>query len=124
MGIREYRDTDKDIHERIYRFVIHCFKDVVKKIPKTVENIPIIGQLSDSLTSMGANDQEADAAGSKKDFMAKFTIVRKETKETHYWLRIVRDLELVPRNVVEVYIKESDEILHVVSAIIRNVSRT
>ena len=64
--MNQYRGTEKDIHVRIYRFIIGCFRDVVKKIPKSTENIPIIGQLSSSLTSMGANDQEADAAGSKK----------------------------------------------------------
>jgi len=67
--MNKYRNTEKDIHKRIYKFILGCFKDVVKKIPKTTENIPIISQLSSSLTSMGANDQEADASGSKKDFI-------------------------------------------------------
>lgn len=122
MGIRQYRDTDKDIHKRIYGFVIGCFRDVVKKIPKSPENLSIISQLSSSLTSMGANDQEADAAGSKKDFVAKFTIVRKETKETKYWLRVVRDLGLVSNKTMEQYINECHEILLIVSKIISNIS--
>ncbi len=84
--MNKYRGTEKDIHTRIYKFVINCFRDVVKKIPKTTENIPIINQVSSSLTSIGANDQEADATTSKKDFIAKYSIARKETKETKYWL--------------------------------------
>ena len=78
--MNKYRNTPQDIHVRIYRFIIGCFRDVVKKIPKTTENLPIISQLSSSLTSMGANDQEADATSSKKDFIAKYSIVKKETK--------------------------------------------
>ena len=104
----------------MYRFIIGCFKDVVKKIPKTTENLPIISQLSSSLTSMGANDQEADATTSKKDFIAKYSIVKKETKETKYWLSFVKDVEFVNKTIVEPYIKECQEILLIVSAIIEN----
>lgn len=121
--MNSYRDTKKDIHKRIYQFVLGCFQDIVKKIPKSVENIPVIQQVSASLTSMGANDQEADAAGSKRDFVAKFMIVRKETKETHYWLSFVRDAKLFPETqTIDRYINESHEILLIVSAIIKKLS--
>ena len=113
-----YRNTDKDIHVRMYRFVIGCFRDVVKKTPKTPENIPIIGQISASLTSMGANDTEADAASSKRDFIAKYTIVRKETRETYYWLCMIRDTGILDRTLVEPYINECGEIRNIVSSII------
>ena len=121
--MNQYRGTEKDIHVRIYRFIIGCFRDVVKKIPKSTENIPIIGQLSSSLTSMGANDQEADAAGSKKDFIAKYQIVKKETKETIYWLSFAKDAKLLMIEALSVYIEEGKEILLVVSKIIENTRR-
>lgn len=118
--MNKYKGTNKDIHSRIYYFVVNCFKNVVKKIPKTTENIPIISQLSSSLTSMGANDQEADGASTKKDFIAKYYIVKKETKETKYWLSIVADCFLVSKEIVLPYIQECQEILMVVSKIINN----
>lgn len=118
--MNKYANTEKDIHTRIYRFIIGCFRDVVKKIPKTVENLPIINQVSSSLTSMGANDQEADAANSKKDFVAKYAIVKKETKETKYWLSFIKDSGLVLASVVEPNIRECQEILLIVSKIINN----
>lgn len=118
--MNRYANTEKDIHKRIYRFIINCFRDAVKKIPKNHENLPIISQLSSSLTSMGANDQEADAAFSKKDFIAKYSIVKKETKETYYWLSFVRDTQLVEQNIVDRYITECQEILLIVSKIIQN----
>ncbi len=96
--MNKYLNTDKDIHIRIHKFVVNCFVNIVRKIPKTTENIPIIQQISASLTSMGANDQEADAADSNRDFIAKYTIVRKETKETKYWLSIVSDTGILERN--------------------------
>ncbi|MCR4277007.1 MAG: four helix bundle protein [Candidatus Roizmanbacteria bacterium] len=121
--MNKYKNTPQDIHKRIYNFVVNCFRDVVKKIPKTVENIPIIQQISSSLTSMGANDQEADASATKKDFLAKYTIVRKETKETKYWLSFIRDSFLLSEQVVNLYIQECHEILMIVSKIINNTNK-
>lgn len=109
-----------DIHARIYRFILTCFRDVVRKIPKSTENIPIISQLSSSLTSVGANDQEADASATKKDFIAKYTIVRKEAKETQYWLSFIQDSGIVPFEVVKSYTNECHEILMIVSKILQN----
>jgi len=118
--MNQYRDTEKDIHKRIYRFVIDCFQSIVKKIPKSPENNPIIGQISSSLTSMGANDNEADAAFSKKDFVAKYTIVRKETRETYYWLSVIRDTQIESALIIDPRLKECKEIQNIVSTIIEN----
>lgn len=118
--MNKYRNTPQDIHTRIYRFIIAVFREVIKKIPKNTESLPIISQLSSSLTSMGANDQEADATSSRRDFIAKYSIVKKETKETKYWLSFVRDAELVNKTVVDPYIQECQEILLIVSVIIEN----
>lgn len=116
--MNKYRNTQKDIHSRIYRFVSNCFIEIVKKIPKSAENMSIITQISSSLTSIGANDQEADGAGSKKDFIVKYVIVKKETKETKYWLTLIKDCQLIHSSVLIPYIQECEEILLVVSAII------
>ena len=118
--MNKYKGTEKDIHRRIYRFVLDCFRDVVQKILRKPENIPIIEQLASSLTSIGANDREADAAGSRKDFIAKYTIVRKETNETLFWLSLVHDLILVNQKTVSQYLVEGEEILNIVSSIIKN----
>lgn len=121
--MNKYLGTEKDIHLRIHKFVVECFVNVVRKIPKTTENIPIISQISASLTSMGANDQEADAADSKKDFVSKYKIVKKETKETKYWLTIIDDTGVLDGKIVQPNIKESQEILLIVSKIILNSKR-
>lgn len=121
--MNKYRNTEKDIHARIYRFILNVFRDVVRKIPKSTENITIISQLSSSLTSIGANDQEADASGSKKDFIAKYMIVKKESNETKYWLSLVRDCGLLSPSLVEPYVRECQEILLIVSKILENSRR-
>lgn len=118
--MNKYRDTDKDIHKRIYKFVVDCFKNIVRKIPKTKENLPIIEQICSSLTSIGANDQEADGASSSKDFIAKYMIVRKEAKETKYWLSFIKDTEILPAIIVDPHVQECHEIQMIISKIIEN----
>ena len=69
---------------------------------------------------MGANDQEADAADSNKDFVARYKIVKKEAKETKYWLRIVSDTGILDESLIDPYLSECQEILLIVSKIILN----
>lgn len=49
---------------------------------------PIINQLIRSPTSIGANYMEANGAGSIKDFANKINIVKKECRETKFWIRM------------------------------------
>ncbi len=108
----------RDIHERIYQFSIRVLK-LTKKLPHTPENIIIIQQITKSATSMGANDQEADGTDSRKDFIAKYSIVRKEGKETNYWLRIINDTNFsLDLNEMSYLQQEGKEIVKIVSAII------
>jgi hypothetical protein len=78
-----------DLEERTGRF-----GEVVIEFVKTLErneiNRPLIGQLVDAGTSVGANYMEADGAESKKDFRHKIAICKKEAKETKHWLRMIR----------------------------------
>lgn len=63
--------------------------DFLKKVPENSITKPIINQLIRSGTSIGANYCEADEANSKKDFINKVCISKKETKETKYWLELL-----------------------------------
>lgn len=117
------RDSEKDIHKRIYKFVVDCFNNVVKIIPKSKENLSIIEQIGSSLTSIGANDQEADGASSSRDFIAKYMIVRKEAKETKYWLSLIKDTKILSEIIISPYIQECHEIQMIISKIIQNVQQ-
>lgn len=118
----EKKQYAKDIHERIYEFVIRVI-NITKILPKTPQNEVIIYQLTKSATSMGANDQEADGAESKKDFISKYTIVKKENKETNYWLRLIFDTNPeIAAHMVGLR-EEGLEILRIISAIILNSKR-
>ena len=112
----------QDIHERIYQFVLRVL-NLTKSLPKTTQNLVLIAQITRSVTSMGANDQEADGTDSRKDFIAKYSIVRKEGKETNYWLRLIADTNTAFRNRMESLIQEGKEIVKIVSTIILNTKR-
>lgn len=109
----------RDIHDRIYKFVIRVLK-LIKQLPKTPENLIIIGQIARSVTSMGANDREADGTTTKKDFIHKYSIVRKEGKETDYWLNIIADTNPNFKPRMKDLISEGIEIIKIVSTIIYN----
>ena len=113
---------EKDIHKRIYNFVIRVIK-LTKVLPKNPQNDVIIYQIVKSATSMGANDQEADGAESKLDFIAKYTIVKKETKETNYWLRVIEDTNPGFSERILDLKQEGIEILLIVSAIVINTKK-
>jgi four helix bundle protein len=106
----------KDIHERIYEFVVRVLS-FTKSLPKTPQNLILSNQITRSVTSIGANDQEADGTDSRKDFIAKYCLVRKEGKETNYWLRLIKDTNDSNPEILYL-IQEGKEIVKIVSAII------
>ena len=80
-----------DLEERTYCFA----RDVrlfVKALGSTISNIEDAKQVVRSSGSVGANYIEANEALSKKDFLMRAKICRKEAKESAYWLRLIGDL--------------------------------
>ena len=77
-----------DLEERTARFGEDII-EFAKKIPKNVITIPLIGQLVKATTSVGANYCEANDAESRKDFMHKIGICKKESRESKHWLRMI-----------------------------------
>ncbi len=110
-----------DIHKRTFDFVIEVLKSI-KYIPVSVENKIIVNQLIRSVTSCGANDQEADGVSTKRDFIHCYTIVRKELKETKYWLSVLSALDPKLKTRFSSLIVENDELVKIISTIIKNAS--
>ena len=119
----QYQISNKkyDIHDRIFEFIIKVI-ELTKVLPKNAQNLIIISQILRSVTSMGANDQEADGASSRKDFLHCYTIVRKEGKETVFWLRLIQKTNPMV-SIVESLILEGNEIVAIISTIIKNTNR-
>ena len=108
-----------DIHSRIFTFVIATLK-FIKYVPPTTENKIIVNQLVRSATSVGANDQEADGVSSRRDFIHCYTVVRKELKETHYWLSLLSELDAKLKTRLEKLLDENSQLIKIISSIIGN----
>ena len=77
-----------DLEERTAKFAEDVI-DLMKKLPNNPINSRLISQCIGAAGSMGANYCEANEAESKKDFIHKIGISKKETKETRHWLRLL-----------------------------------
>ncbi|MDD5135887.1 MAG: four helix bundle protein [Candidatus Omnitrophica bacterium] len=76
-----------DLEDRTFKFAKRVIA-YVDKLQKTVSSIETGKQLVRSAGSIGANYIEANEALSKKDFVMRIKISRKEAKESNYWLRL------------------------------------
>ena len=76
-----------DLEERTLKFAKEVIA-FVKEMPRSMANTEITKQLIRSSGSIGANYIEANESLSKKDFLMRIKICRKESKETIYWLKL------------------------------------
>ena len=77
-----------DLGDRTFLFAKNV-RGLVKKIPKNIRNAEDGKQVVRSSGSVGANSIEANETLSKKDFIMRIKISRKEAKESRYWLRLL-----------------------------------
>lgn len=97
---------------RVVRLCVYLEKQ--GRVSRTLAN-----QLLRSGTSIGANIEEAQAGQSKADFIAKMSIARKEARETHYWLRLLKESEIIPELRLFEITKDADEIIRILTAIVK-----
>ncbi|MFC1510438.1 four helix bundle protein [Candidatus Omnitrophota bacterium] len=82
-----------DLAERTFNFSKRV-RVFIKNIPKTIMGIEDTKQLVRSSGSVGANYIEAEECLSKKDFVMRIKISRKEAKESVYWLKLLEPKEV------------------------------
>ncbi len=106
-----------NLEDRTYNFA----KDIryfIQKIPKKLTNIDDCKQLIRSSGSIGANYIEANESLSKKDFIMRIKISKKEAKESIYWLNLLVIENESMENTRNKLIKESTEIMKILGAIL------
>lgn len=113
---------ERDVEQRTFEFSLRIVR-LCKALQKDRVGKILMNQVLRSGTSIGANVEEAQGAQSKADFIAKTSIARKEARETRYWLRIITESELQPREMMPPITQEAEEIMKIVSAIIVSARR-
>lgn len=92
----------------------------LKSLPQNNINNPLISQLVRSATSIGANYMEADCAESKKDFIHKIGICKKESKESTHWLHMIAVANDDKNEVCRKLWKEAHELTLIFSSIAKS----
>jgi four helix bundle protein len=107
-----------DIKERTFAFALKII-NFANSIDFRNEVLRTLGrQLLRSGTAIGANVEEAQAGQSRADFISKYAIALKESRETGYWLRLLKEAGLSPQGDWEALLQEADEIARIIGAII------
>ena len=94
--------------------IIEAYKSL-----KNNKEYEIGSQLLRCGTSIGANIEEALAGYSSKDFTAKMSIASKEAREVNYWLRLIKESEIIKLSNINELILESEELIKILTAIVK-----
>lgn len=114
------REKIFDLEERTAKFGEQILV-FAKKTRDDIINRPLISQLIRSGTSVGANYMEACGGESKKDFMHKIGICKKEAKETMHWLRMIATVNGDKKDERRLLWKEAHELVLIFSKIYRSI---
>jgi four helix bundle protein len=70
-------------------------------------------------TSIGSNAEEAQDAQSKRDFIAKLSVSRKEARETVWWIRLALRTQVVTNDEIEWEVAEAGQLRAMIVAAIK-----
>ncbi len=106
-----------DLEDRTLKFA-RQIREFIKKLLKNIANIEDSKQLIRSSGSVGANYIEANESLSKKDFLMRIKISRKEIKESRYWLKFVEVKSALLEEIRDRLIEEATELMKMFGSIV------
>lgn len=106
-----------DLEDRTLAFAAKV-RDFVRKIPRTISSIEDAKQIVRSSGSVGANYIEACESLSKKDFLMRIKICRKEAKESCYWLNLLTTTDDVLEKERKNLLQEATELRKIFGSIV------
>jgi len=107
-----------DLEDRTLEFARRV-REFIRMVPKNLISNEDSRQVVRSSGSVGANYIEANEALSKKDFLMRIKICRKEAKESRYWLRLLNQPDVKPKALRKHLENESQELTNIFGAILR-----
>lgn len=110
-----------DLVDRTFDFAVKVIR-LLQKIKYSKENDVIRHQLAKASTSIGANYEESQGAYSREDFAYKMSICFREARESNYWLRIIKAVEIASGDELEYLLKESVELRKIFSSITKRMN--
>lgn len=107
---------DNVVQIKSYAFAVRIVK-IFNYLSEEQKEYVLSKQLLRCGTSIGANIEEAIGGQSEKDFFAKLTISYKEARETHYWIRLLKDTDYLSIEEADSLLKDVDELLRIIGSI-------
>jgi len=105
------RTKSFDFALRILRLHRHLIKESKEFV--------LAKQVLRSGTSVGANIEEANQGQSDADFVHKLSIALKEASETNYWLRLLRDGDILDAKLANSILSDCEELQRMLTASIK-----
>jgi len=106
------------LKDKAYKFALRIVK-LYQYLADEKKEFVMSKQILRSGTSIGANIEEANQAQSKIDFIHKLSISQKESFETHYWLRLLRDSDFLNEKLADSLLKDCEEIQKLITSSIK-----
>ena len=108
------------ILEKSFNFAVRIIRFYKIKSPVYYNLNPLFKQLLRSGTSIGANVSEAQSAFTKKDFINKLGISLKESRETEYWLRLLKESAVISEKEFQSLFVDCEELSKLLTSIIKS----
>ena len=109
----------RDINNRTFSFACRTVK-LYQYLAKQKYASEVLGrQLLRSGTAIGANLEEARAGQSRADFVSKCNIALKEARETHYWLRLLKETKIIAAEKINNLLGEANELVAILTSIVK-----
>ena len=106
------------ISSRAYGFALQVIR-LTSLLPRTPANLILIRQVIRSVTSIGANIEEALGDHTKADFAYSMNVSKKEARETRYWLRMLADTNLDYQKELNILLQECEELINILTKIVK-----
>ncbi|MCI0406213.1 MAG: four helix bundle protein [candidate division Zixibacteria bacterium] len=105
----------EELKQRTKRFALRVVT-LFRSLPRTEEARVIGKQVLRSGTSAAANYRAVCRARSRAEFISKTGIVVEEMDETVFWLELLVEAKIVPKEKMEGLLKEAEELLAIFAA--------
>jgi four helix bundle protein len=110
--------SESILREKSFRFAVRILR-LHKHFVEVKREFTLTRQIYRSGTSIGANVEEASQAESRADFIHKLSIANKEAFETHYWIRLFKEGDVLKPDEADSLLKDCEELLRLLTSSIK-----
>jgi len=104
------------VQEKSFAFAVRII-NLYKYLTEQKQEYILSKQILRSGTSIGANIEESIGGQSDKDFLSKISISYKETRETIYWLKLLKETDYISEKMYNSTFADAEELCKIIGKI-------